>query len=122
MEGTHTSNRETEMNLQFTLRGIELDQSQTEVLRRKAEFAFSRCCQQLISMEVVLEDVNGPRGGDDKICRLILRFSGQPTTILEERGPSILAVASAAMDRAAHTLARRNEKVTRRRELTSAES
>lgn len=99
------------MNVQVTLRGIELNRDEAERLRRKAEFAFDRFVDRLESVHIVLEDFNGPRGGEDKVCRLILRLVGQPPLILQERGSSTLAVGMSAIERAQQSLGRRMARV-----------
>ena len=92
------------MDVKFTLRGVELSREQMEVLTRKAEFAFDRFSHKLASVEVILKDINGPRGGEDKVCQLILRLDHEPTMILEERGVTAVAVGLIAMERAARRL------------------
>ncbi len=64
----------------------------------------------LDSHDIVLEDFNGPRGGEDKICRLVLHLTGRPAVILQERGTATVAVGMAALERAAQALSRRFDK------------
>lgn len=96
------------MNVKFILRGVELNLSERETLTRKAEFAFDRMAVD--GIDIVLEDVNGPRGGEDKICRLILHRVGEPVAILQERGEHSMATGLAALERAAQVLSRRKAK------------
>jgi hypothetical protein len=97
--------KEQMMNVTFTLRGIELTPEQREILNRKAEFSFDRFSDKLASVEILLDDMNGPRGGDDKRCRVILRLHHEPTVILEERGAVAIAVGLTAIERAARRIA-----------------
>lgn len=96
------------MNVKFILRGVELDVSERDALMRKAEFAFDRLV--LDGVDIVLEDINGPRGGEDKVCRLILHRTGEPVAILQERGESVMPTGLAAIERAAQMLSRRKAK------------
>lgn len=98
------------MNVKFILRGVELDQAERDALMRKAAFAFDRFDEKMDRLDLVLEDVNGPRGGDDKLCRLILHRVGEPVVILQERGESALATGLAVLERAAQVMSRRKSK------------
>lgn len=96
------------MNVKFILRGVELNLAERETLLRKAEFAFDRT--PVDGVDIVLEDVNGPRGGVDKICRLILHRVGEPVAILQERGENVMATGLTALERAAQAMSRRKAK------------
>lgn len=102
------------MNVNLTLRGVELNRAEIDALTRKAEFALDRFGGKLDRMDVILEDINGPRGGDDKVCRLILHLVGEPVMILQERGAVAVATGLAAIERAAHALSRRHAKAALR--------
>jgi len=106
------------MNVKFTLRGVVLNRDELDVLTRKAEFSLDRFGDKLTSVEVVLEDINGPRGGEDKVCRLILRLLREPTVILEERGTTSVGVGVAAMERAARCISERKARRISRRTAT----
>lgn len=103
------------MDVKFTLRGVELNQSEMEALRRKADFAFNRFDDKIESVHVVLEDINGPRGGEDKVCRVVLHLVREPAAILQERGDAAVATGIAALERAAQAVQRRYEKNRSRR-------
>ena len=98
------------MNVNLILRGVELNRTEVEALTRKADFAFDRFPGTLERIDLVLEDINGPRGGDDKVCRLILHLVGEPVMILQERGSAAVVTGMAALERAAHSLSRRAAK------------
>lgn len=106
------------MSINFTLRGVELTPEQLDVLNRKAAFSFDRFGDKLASVEVMLEDINGPRGGDDKRCRLILRLHHAPTIILEERGAAAVAVGLIAIERASRRIAEKRPRWSDQRAAT----
>jgi putative sigma-54 modulation protein len=106
------------MNVNFTLRGVELTPEQLEILNRKAAFSFDRFGDKLASVEILLEDINGPRGGDDKRCRLIMRLHHEPTVILEERGMAVVAVGLTAIERAARRIAEKRPRWSDHRAAT----
>jgi putative sigma-54 modulation protein len=63
------------MKLSVTTRGGAIEHSQTlrEYLTRRAELALDRQVDRVTSLTAVFEDLNGPRGGIDKRCRITVR-------------------------------------------------
>jgi putative sigma-54 modulation protein len=64
------------------------------------------------------KDVNGPRGGTDRVCRIKVVLSGLPSVVFESRDSSLAAAvdgALAGVERAVRrTLRRRRMKPLRR--------
>lgn len=58
-----------------------------------------------------LQDLNGPKGGVDQQCHLIIKLHKQPEVIIDERGEDAYSVISLAADRAKNVVARALEKV-----------
>ena len=48
---------------------------------------------------VKIADINGPHGGEDKSCRIQVFLKRASSVIIEERGASLLSVASRAIAR-----------------------
>lgn len=48
-------------------------------------------------VSVRVEDVNGPRGGIDHVCRIKVVLSGLPSVIFERRGASLEAAVDGAL-------------------------
>lgn len=94
------------MLLNVMSRGVVLTDSMRNALQRKLEFALDRFDRWLDRVEVTIEDLNGPRGGVDKRVRLLLSGPAQRSVVIEERGDNVMAVASTAVERAAHVLSR----------------
>lgn len=59
---------------------------------------------RVLSMAVRLGDVNGPKGGDDKVCRLRARLENHPSINTEGRHPDIYAAIAQATHRMERTL------------------
>ena len=51
---------------------VECTDELREFVQRKLAFALSRFADRVQSVDVLLDDVNGPRGGIDQRCRLIV--------------------------------------------------
>ena len=71
-------------------------------VERRAGFSLSRFADLLGSVIVRLEDVNGPRGGLDKRCRIEVRGPSIGTVVVEDSGTSWVG----AVDRAIATAGR----------------
>jgi hypothetical protein len=114
-DGTSTSSRaragptpggtttEVSMRLVIKPRGVELTDELRAFTARRIHFALSRAADVVRRVDVTLADVNGPRGGVDKVCRIRLAGRELPEIIVEERDASLevaVAVAAGRMSRA----------------------
>ena len=78
--------------------------------RRRLHYALSGIDDQIQRVVVRLSDVNGPRGGRDKRCRLQLVLAGLPDVIVEDTQADLYVAIDRASDRARRTLLRRLER------------
>lgn len=97
------------MRLKIQSRGEDLAKTDQlrEHIERRAGFALSRFADELHTVLVRLDDLNGPRGGIDKRCRVHLRGPKLGEVVVEETdaawGPVIdrsLALAQRSVVRA----------------------
>ena len=73
-----------------------LDEGDVDYLRRKLSRKLAKFETAIERMSVRFDDVNGPRGGRDKRCRIKVVLKSLPSVYVEERHESV----QAAMDRA----------------------
>ena len=89
------------------------------ILRRESErrlkFATDRFQRHIRDMDVVLRDVNGPRGGIDKRCLLRMRLRRGGSLEVEETRSTFVGAIRAASKRLRRLLARRLGGPLRRR-------
>jgi ribosome-associated translation inhibitor RaiA len=98
---------ETDMQIDIQTRGFSLsDALRQQVLRRIGYFLSSRY-DQIDSIAVRLFDVNGPRGGDDKCCRIRISLPRHSDVIVEDTEADLYVAISRAADRATRTIGRR---------------
>jgi ribosomal subunit interface protein len=76
-------------------------------VERRLGFALGRFGQRLRDVTVRFEDVNGPRGGVDKVCRLVTRLRSGETVRIEERCFDLYSAIDRAADRLRLTVSRR---------------
>jgi ribosome-associated translation inhibitor RaiA len=79
----------------------------TEALRnhadRRLRSALTCCGQHIRRVTMRLSDVNGPRGGADKRCRLRVALAGLPDVVVEDTQADLYTAIDRATDRAGRT-------------------
>jgi putative sigma-54 modulation protein len=83
-------------------RNVELAEDGRKRIERSLRFALSRFGRRIRRVTMSLTDLNGPRGGVDKRCRVEVALEPRGAVFIEEDGSDI----HAAVDRAAERLAR----------------
>ncbi|MEJ2622023.1 MAG: HPF/RaiA family ribosome-associated protein [Candidatus Thiodiazotropha sp.] len=102
------------MQIDIQARDFSLTPTLRNHAERRTRFALT-CCDDYIQRVVMrLSDINGPRGGADKRCRLQLVLSGLPDVVIEDTEADLYVAIDRATDRAGRTLLR---KVDRRNTL-----
>jgi CBS domain-containing protein len=94
--------------------GSVLDAADRTYLRRKLGRKLGKFASSIERTSVRVEDVNGPRGGIDKHCRIKVVLTGLPSVIVEDRHHGLQAAIDGALARAEravrHTIKRRRMK------------
>ena len=83
-------------------------------IQRRFTFALDRFAHSIREVEVSLSDVNGPRGGIDKICRVRLRLYPRGILVAKSASSSLQHAARDAGMKVRQMLSRRLEKRTAR--------
>lgn len=84
----------------------ELDQH----VRTRLFFALERFASRLTDVIVRVDDVNGPRGGSDKVCRIRARVRWLPEFVVEARADDALAAVDRATARIKRVVSRAIER------------
>jgi ribosome-associated translation inhibitor RaiA len=84
---------------------------------RRVQWQLRRLGAALSTIVVRLSDVNGPKGGVDKRCQIILVRAGQPSITVEELNTDAYAAVDGAVERASRTAVKgmARARTTRRR-------
>jgi ribosomal subunit interface protein len=77
-----------------------------EHIERRLDFAIRRFASRISRVVVRLVDVNGPRGGPDKRCRIIAHLSPTGNVMVEATDADVYAAASQAAIRLDERVAR----------------
>jgi ribosome-associated translation inhibitor RaiA len=75
-------------------------------MERRVGFALSRFVARISLVTVTLADSNGPRGGVDKQCHLVVRLTPSGKVTIEERHADMSAAVALAADRAGWSVGR----------------
>jgi len=76
-------------------------------IERRLQFALARFSGRIQRVQVVLEDQNGPRGGLDKSCRIVVRLREAGDVVAEVADVHWEIAVDRATTRVGHTVARR---------------
>lgn len=91
--------------------GVELTPAIVSHVERKAEFSLNRFAESIQSTAVTLEDVNGPRGGIDQVCRIVVHLHGRSgPAVAEAAHEQIGGAIELAFDKIAHSISRKQDR------------
>ena len=95
------------MHLEIRGQNIVLTPALLERVERRVQFAVGRFDGRVTRVSVRVADVNGPRGGIDKRCRIAVRVRPAGEIVVEDTHPDLyksLRVAVRSRDRSAGSL------------------
>jgi ribosome-associated translation inhibitor RaiA len=95
------------MQIHIQTRDFPLTPALRNHAERRMRFALT-CCDDSIQRVVMrLSDINGPRGGADKRCKLQLVLAGLPDIVIEDTEADLYVAIDRATGRAGRTLVRK---------------
>ncbi len=95
------------MHLEFSAKGLKLTDTARGHVERRIRLALGRILVRVERVHVRLVDVNGPKGGVDKTCRIRVHLFGLPTVVVEQADADLHAAIDRAADRVGRTVARK---------------
>lgn len=93
------------MRIEVRSPNTSLETTVRENVARHLRFALGRYATRIHAVTATLTDANGPRGGEDKHCRIQLRGIGLDVTVTA-RGTDFSMAAALASDRMARSVGR----------------
>lgn len=102
------------MNFELNTNGIRITKKLRAHVENRLRFALSKFGDRIRKVSVVLTDVNGPKGGEDTLCRLHadLEFGG--TLSISELKESPYIAVDLASKRASYRIAQKLQKLRKR--------
>ena len=77
--------------------GVELEPDDRMYIRRKLGMKLGKFATSIERISVRVDDVNGPRGGVDQVCRIKVVLIGLPPAVFEGRDASLEAAIDGAL-------------------------
>lgn len=86
---------------------LEWNEELQKQVERSLEFAVNRHKDRIDNISITLTDLNGPRGGRDKLCYITAKVRGTRPVLILEQGDNLLAVIGRAARRLGYRIGRR---------------
>ena len=99
------------MRIDIKAKGFDLTEGLHEHTVRRLQFALGWANQDVRAVSVRLFDINGPRGGKDKRCRIQVPFAGTPNVVIEDTESDLYVAIDRAAERAERAVVRRLERL-----------
>lgn len=104
------------MRLELRQRGIEMTENLRNHVRVRIESALRRFAHSVKRVRVYLSDVNGPRGGTEKRCRIAVELPRRRRVVVTALAPDIFTAITRAASRTKFAVRRRiKRRLARRR-------
>jgi ribosome-associated translation inhibitor RaiA len=78
--------------------GLSLAPEERERIAARVGRKLGKFALHIERATVRLDDVNGPKGGTDKRCRIKVTLSGRPSLVVDKRGESVQEAFGSAID------------------------
>lgn len=102
------------MNIDVQARDFSLTEALSAEIERRVIYPLSRRHDQIKRIVVRLGDVNGPKGGEDKYCRIKVEMPGQKDVYVEDVESDMYTAIYRAADRVSRTVSRRISRLRER--------
>jgi putative sigma-54 modulation protein len=94
--------------------GFPLATALMDHTERRLRFALTRSSDRIVRVAVMMGDSNGPRGSEDRFCRIQIHLKRAPQVLIEDIGAELYVVIDRAAERAGRNVAKR---VDRQKEI-----
>lgn len=98
------------MRIDIQASGFDLTEGLRQHTARRLQFALGWASHNVRTVSVRLSDINGPRGGNDKRCRIKIPLHGGQDVVIEDTESDLYVAIDRAADRTERAVARRLER------------
>jgi putative sigma-54 modulation protein len=95
------------MKIEVKSQNLELTENLQRHIARQIEFGLGRLSSHIRKVTVRLADINGPRGGVDQHCQLVISLDQIPDVVIEDVASDLMFAINRAADRASRTVSRK---------------
>ena len=101
-----TNQNQLPVTIDFRVRGIDFTDELRKAVERIVVFALDRYDAQMDKISVHMADLNGPKGGVDKLCQITAKLGRGNRVLILEQGSEILTTVNRAAHRLGHRIGR----------------
>lgn len=94
------------MHVDIQSRGFELTDALKDYAIRRLAYGLGQSAWHVVRVTVHLLDINGPRGGADKRCRIRVKLDLPLEVVLQDTQPNLYVAIDRAVERVGRTVAR----------------
>lgn len=87
-------------------RHFSLSVALSKYVKSKIQIMLSRYESKIISINVSLFDINGPKGGEDKCCKIIIKINGYSSIVVQETAEDLYDAINSCSRRARRAVKR----------------
>lgn len=98
------------MEIQIRGKDVELDQAVQDYIESRVLYSLDRFTPRITRVSVQILDLNGPRGGQDKGCRIEVQLRPSGRVFVRDTDAHVHAAVDRAVDRLARVVGRTIEK------------
>ena len=98
------------MLIEVLNRNVPVESEARDWIKRRVHFALGRFVARIRRVAVIVEDINGTRGGIDKRCRLRITLIPEGEVVVEYVDSTVEAATALAAERAARSVIRALER------------
>jgi putative sigma-54 modulation protein len=103
------------MSINIQARSFRLTAALRGYVHAKLEKTLSRYRQQAPKISVTLQDINGPRGGEDMQCKIVIKTDGNRTLVIQEIAEDMYDAIAIASSRASWAISRQFDRLQDRK-------
>lgn len=86
--------------------GVEITAEARESMELRLEKALRCLGRRIQKVNAFFSDLNGPKGGIDKLCRVVVHLKRQPSLVIEDRDSELSSLIDRVVDRVGQTATR----------------
>lgn len=98
------------MKIDIQAKQLKLGQTFKQNVKVKIRRLFQHNSEEVNRIDITLADVNGPKGGEDKVCKVNVSVGGGKNILVSAREASAYKAVTLAVKKASATLSRQRQK------------
>jgi len=100
----------TQVPANIRVAGIEVSDEERDYIRKRLGMKLGKFALAIERVTVRIRDINGTRGGVDKVCNIKVVLSDLPSVVFESRSASLRIAVNAALSGVEHSVSRSLDK------------